>query len=673
MNRHISAPAPPRDKKFRPQLHLFLLLLSWVLIGGTACLYAFFVSQSCWRPSRFWWLLTTGSIALNSLCSAWLVVLRFWHGSQRTWSIAIYMFTVWPGVMFLCFVWLVVATANSRGDLVLTWPVRTFGFWVGNYFEWESDWRYPRVTEGQFVELHDRGDTPNVQTMVDEMDLHIQRMSELLGQPTPDTTTAWVRGKLFGQGGRAVGAWALCAIPKGIGELQVLDRHEVAHTAITVLCNGYQDPPMLLAEGWAQSQSNDHRQLIKSLQRTRRGGLAFSLNELVSEDLYGRSIGPNYSHGGPLAIYLLDRFGGPKFFELYSQVRRPTFLEDAKRILGVSWSEIDAEFWMWLEEQRSEEGVRQAIVFSDEQVEEQWNEIRAAVIAYEKANAIALPESIAFQVLFKKRNYLMSIVKQRDGVWMITEFLNKKYSTTFARQSLQQGDFYLEESEESGLLEGDQEMQKGDTTLRFLIKNAWRRAQAGSLRHQYITDILVPQDYENTSIEISVQSIQAGEKPSDPWTVNLVETWDDDVGASSSTDRLTLDPTNGFRVIELVSTIPDGETHKRSYEYGEIENIPVSTESSLTINSTNGKETTSGEQLTLLTDEQSDKVKHRVESAHEQHRQMLKFDWTAFFINPYSIGFGWLLLAFAILAIDTIGNRIKIPVPATQPQPEAMQ
>ncbi len=76
---------------------------------------------------------------------------------------------------------------------------------------------------------------------------------------------------------------------------------------------------------------------------------SYSLQELVDASWYITDSGPVYWEGGPLVIYLMERYGPEKFFELYSGVRRPTFHDDCQVIMGDSWQTIEEEFWPWLE------------------------------------------------------------------------------------------------------------------------------------------------------------------------------------------------------------------------------------------------------------------------------------------------------------------------------------
>ena len=161
------------ERGFRPQLHYVLMILVWLLVAASILLYFLFVKLGVWRPHVIWWLLSSGLVIAAVLLAALLMFLRIWHGSHRTWSIAIFLLTVTPLIWFASFTWHLINVANQRDDLRLTLPTRAFGIWVGDWFELEARWRYSRITQGQNVTLFDNGETPNVDKLVADMDHHI--------------------------------------------------------------------------------------------------------------------------------------------------------------------------------------------------------------------------------------------------------------------------------------------------------------------------------------------------------------------------------------------------------------------------------------------------------------------------------------------------------------------
>ena len=224
-----------------------------------------------------------------------------------------------------------------------------------SYADVEASLFYSRRVLGKHVELIDDGNTPNATELVREMDDHIKAMSDLLGQPVPPGRSAWVRGTLLAFDGRALGSWAICDTQNA--ELDYLDRHEVAHTQIFRLCGPDNDPSLLLAEGWAEYQSEPTADMIRSLKNAADRGDQSSLMDLVSPEYYDRPIGAMYSHGGPLVAYLIQHYGAETFFKLYRDVRPPTFLADSQRILGDSWESVETGFWHWLDAEAERQGL----------------------------------------------------------------------------------------------------------------------------------------------------------------------------------------------------------------------------------------------------------------------------------------------------------------------------
>ena len=167
---------------------------------------------------------------------------------------------------------------------------------------------------GQHVELIDDDQTPDAEQLVRLMDDHIEDMSSLLGVTPPVETIGWVRGSMFGENGRATGRWALCGDDDNPASLTSLDRHEVAHSLIFLLDGPYGNTPTLLVEGWAESQSGIRDKMIRRLASDYRANNHITLDELVQPEWYNSTRNTVYSHGGPFAIFLLERYGGEKFF-----------------------------------------------------------------------------------------------------------------------------------------------------------------------------------------------------------------------------------------------------------------------------------------------------------------------------------------------------------------------
>jgi hypothetical protein len=181
------------------------------------------------------------------------------------------------------------------------------------------------------------------------MDRHVARLEKLLGAPVR-TRIVWVRGRLLGQGNLSVYGLALgspASPPKTPRvNLWPLDAHELAHAVLDQHRTADSDPPMLLHEGWASSQSGVNSvDLARTALEVRRQGRAPRLRDLVGPHWYHQDSGPVYSIGAALVDFLLRRHGAEKFLRLYVECRPDTFEADCRAVLGVGLDELETEFW----------------------------------------------------------------------------------------------------------------------------------------------------------------------------------------------------------------------------------------------------------------------------------------------------------------------------------------
>ncbi|MEM1108620.1 MAG: hypothetical protein AAGH99_08020 [Planctomycetota bacterium] len=246
--------------------------------------------------------------------------------------------------------------AHHRGNMVLTPALNLTGWWAMGAAEFNMRLRYDVQAVGRHVELIQADPTPHAQAYVNEMDRHVEDIAEVLGQPIAPGRIVWARGSVLGFNGRAMYGLAICRDDRS--SPGYLDYHEIAHCVITKMAGPDHQPSMLLAEGFAQAFSaadlDEFRdRMIRHLHKAKTEGHTVPLSDWVSPENYGRSVGPAYSHGGPLVVYLLEHYGGEKFFELYQQIRIDTVSEDCQRVLGVSWDEMERDFWAWLENESS--------------------------------------------------------------------------------------------------------------------------------------------------------------------------------------------------------------------------------------------------------------------------------------------------------------------------------
>jgi hypothetical protein len=310
-------------------------------------------------PHAFWAVVTTGALLLAGTLTTVVGVYQIVRGPRRVLAAAIVLVGTTPIVGFAMFFLTLYLKAEYRHPIQFDAPTRLVMMWAESACDLEARWRYSRWTPGQHVVLLDDGRTPQPEQLVERMDEHIERMSDHLGVPVPPGTARWVRGPLLGKHGIALVNWAICDMGEPVGNLTPFDRHETAHVVMARMGDADQSPPMLLAEGWAESQSKDRATLIQSLAQELEQGTNHTLQELIGPMWYGRSASTVYGHGGPLVVYLMEHYGPEKFFSLYHGVRPATFPADCQRILGDPWPVVEDQFWQWLAAEADKIGTEQ--------------------------------------------------------------------------------------------------------------------------------------------------------------------------------------------------------------------------------------------------------------------------------------------------------------------------
>ena len=321
------------------------------VVAATAGAYV--LHWRLWWPVGPWlWTALTAALAVAVLSSVGRTAVRLRHG-PRLRAVGRLLLATWPVVAVACYGWDTRTRALERQSVPPTAARKVFGFWACGAARAQAWWQLPHRHVGAYVELHAAAPQADAAGSVARMDGHVRRMATLLAVAPPRVRAVWARGELLGLTGRAIHDLAI-ARPELTGPPESIDRHEVAHAVITRLAGPDQDPPTLLVEGWAECHCHDgaaadRASAVRTLHGLRTAGTAKPLRELVGPDLYHRAPGAVYTHGAALAVHLLERFGGPAFLELYRGVRPDTFAADVRRILGVGWDELEADFWRWLD------------------------------------------------------------------------------------------------------------------------------------------------------------------------------------------------------------------------------------------------------------------------------------------------------------------------------------
>jgi hypothetical protein len=213
-------------------------------------------------------------------------------------------------------------------------------------------------TEHLVMIYDDRVTTP--ERDAEAMEKHVARLVNVTGLPLREKIY-WVRGELIGMGrmavsGLALGSshsprdWVSADHPQNLS----VDRHELAHAVLHQAYKPDTNPPTLLVEGWAESQSGRATPELASSAlesraewraRTNGGHQASYLKELVGPARYHHIDGPVYSVGGALADFLLRKYGVERFLKLYFTCTPETFEADWRRSFGADLDAVESDFW----------------------------------------------------------------------------------------------------------------------------------------------------------------------------------------------------------------------------------------------------------------------------------------------------------------------------------------
>jgi hypothetical protein len=240
---------------------------------------------------------------------------------------------------------------------------------------------YPHRLESERLVMFYSDGVTDPRGDIDAMDRHVARMETLTGLPLR-TKVYHVRGKLLGQGGLSYFGLALASSESPAG---YADRHELAHAVLYQHNTPDTDPPTLLSEGWAESQSRDsqalarqamsRRQFIAAWARRWRGlseadrqdatramwdqeaferlldevaeaqGDVSYLRALTGPSWYHHDAGLVYPVGGAFVHFLLRRYGANRFVHLYFACRPGTFGAECRRVYGADIESLEAQFW----------------------------------------------------------------------------------------------------------------------------------------------------------------------------------------------------------------------------------------------------------------------------------------------------------------------------------------
>jgi hypothetical protein len=325
------------------------LAISWasfLLLYAVAAGYLHFrVAHPHFFPVAFLLAATALFSSMAVLLGAWRVV----RGPRRLAGFRLLWFASIPPALILFHVtWVVRFDVYQRRPT--DYLLRVMIPMAESLMDLEARFRYPQRTEGRHVVMiHDGIADSDAHAQVEAMDRHIERMENLLGQKT-EGKCHWVRGRLLGRQGLCLFGIALGSTPGsgavGPDGLTTLDRHEVAHWTVDCFFRPYQIfPSSMLAEGWAESQAGyAPSELYGNAWQHWQSEISWkTLRELIppASDAVDYRM---YAQGGVLVDYLLSRYGGPRFFELYHDRRHADFNRDCERLLGVDLDSLEQAY-----------------------------------------------------------------------------------------------------------------------------------------------------------------------------------------------------------------------------------------------------------------------------------------------------------------------------------------
>src|SRR5262249_42173636 len=124
------------------------------------------------------------------------------------------------------------------------------------------------------------------------------------------------------------------------------DRHELGHAALDQFRSPGADPPYVLHEGWAQSQSGvSAAELARDALGQHSRAPELGLRDLLGPSWYHRDLGPVYPIGGALVDFVIRRHGIERFLRFYNECRPETFDAVCRQIFGKDAEALEAEFW----------------------------------------------------------------------------------------------------------------------------------------------------------------------------------------------------------------------------------------------------------------------------------------------------------------------------------------
>jgi hypothetical protein len=232
----------------------------------------------------------------------------------------------------------------------------------GSVMEAQAVYLYPNLIETAHLVMFYDDRVGRPRRDVEAMEEHVGRLEAMTGRLLR-AKIYWVRGRLLGRGqmasfGLAAGStrspenWETADSPLRVS----VDRHELAHAVLLQHYWPDSNPPFLLVEGWAESQSGRSRvslaaEALASRQRwLSRLGLTEDarksyLKELLGPSWYHHIGAPIYDVGGAFVDFLLHHYGVERFLKVYFMSPSENGEAVFQRVLGEDFEAVEKKFW----------------------------------------------------------------------------------------------------------------------------------------------------------------------------------------------------------------------------------------------------------------------------------------------------------------------------------------
>jgi hypothetical protein len=352
-------PAPGRGAR----LLRWCAAIAWVSWGLSISLLWGEYQATVLHPRAFLFLLLLALTALSALVGGCWGLWRFLRGPRRRAALGWGLAAVTPLVAWLLLTGYVLDLAD-KNDFPHNAFTQVASMAITSAMEAQALTTYPQRLESRRLVMFYDGRVTDPQRDIEEMDRHVARLEKMTEKPLREKIY-WIRGPLLGRGpmaiaGLALGSgqsphdWETADHPERLS----VDRHELAHAVLHQQQPPHADPPTLLIEGWAESQSGTTSQKRAEWARESRelwrastgaGPASSYLRELTEPAWYHHIDSPVYSVGGALADFLLRRYGVQRFLGLYFGCRPGRFEAECRRHLDVDLDALEPEFWAWVD------------------------------------------------------------------------------------------------------------------------------------------------------------------------------------------------------------------------------------------------------------------------------------------------------------------------------------